>query len=480
MVGRGGVCWARGGWVSLRRVWSVVFGAVRGREFARGMVGVEWRMAEKAYLWRMKFCMMMFGRWMRGAMMGLMMGASASACAAYAADATGRVPTAPPAAIRLAVSRTELYYPLLAGKKVGVVANHASVHENRTHLVDSLLADGVKVVRLFSPEHGLRGEAEAGAHVQSGTDAQTGLPVVSLYGNHKKPTREDLSGLEVILFDLQDVGVRFYTYISTLHYVMEACAEAGLPLVVLDRPNPHIGAIDGPVLDTTYKSFVGMHPVPLLYGLTIGEYAKMIQGEGWVPNGAACPLTVIPLAHYTRRTPYDLPLPPSPNLTSMTAIAAYPSLCLFEGTPVSVGRGTDTPFECYGFAGCKQGTQNFTPRSLPGKAADPPYKDKECRGFKVGLAPGWLSADGLIRDERPSASDTLFHPLYLNLQPVITMYRAYPDKAGFFTKFFRKLAGNTELERQVAAGMREEEIRATWQEALDAYRHRAERYYLYE
>ena len=447
-------------------------------------------------------------------MMGVMLASAVAPASAAAfgvdgaawasADATCRVPTAaievatavaanaaptaaptPPAALRLAVSRTELYYPLLAGKKVGVVANHASVHENKTHLVDSLLSDGIKVVRLFSPEHGLRGEAEAGAHVQSGTDAQTGLPVVSLYGNHKKPTREDLSGLEVMLFDLQDVGVRFYTYISTLHYVMEACAEAGLPLVVLDRPNPHIGAIDGPVLDTTYKSFVGMHPVPLLYGLTIGEYAKMIQGEGWVPNGAACPLTVIPLAHYTRRTPYDLPLPPSPNLTSATAIAAYPSLCLFEGTPVSVGRGTDTPFEYYGFAGCKQGTQNFTPRSLPGKAADPPYKDKACRGFKVGLAPDWLSADGRINDGgingiRPSASDTLFHPLYLNLQPLITMYRAYPDKAGFFTKFFRKLAGNTDLERQVAAGMREEDIRATWQEALEAYRHRAERYYLYE
>lgn len=401
---------------------------------------------------------------------------------------------------RLAVERTECYYPLLAGKKVGVVANHASVFYRRppetdafpgfaenapvppsTHLVDSLLADGIAVVRLFSPEHGLRGEAEAGAHVQSGTDAQTGLPVVSLYGSHKKPTPEDLAGLDVLLFDLQDVGVRFYTYISTLHYVMEACAEAGLSLVVLDRPNPHIGAIDGPVLDTACcRSFVGMHAVPLLYGLTIGEYARMIQGEGWLSGGDTCALTVIPLEGYTRRTPYALPLPPSPNLQSQTAIAAYPSLCLFEGTPVSVGRGTETPFCCYGFAGAPVGPLTFRPQSMPGKAADPPYRDQDCRGYAATLADGWLDAAGYIDTLRPAACDTVFHPRYLNLQPLLTMYRAYPDSARFFTKFFRKLAGSPDLEAQIQAGWDEDRIRAGWQPALKAYRAKAERYYLYD
>lgn len=414
-----------------------------------------------------------------------------------------------PPAGRLAVERTELYYPLLAGKKVGVVANHASVFYRRPagtgafstaadfapahdcmenapvppfiHLVDSLLADSIAVVRLFSPEHGLRGEAEAGAQVNSGTDALTGLPVVSLYGAHKKPTPEDLAGLDVLLFDLQDVGVRFYTYISTLHYVMEACAEAGLPLIVLDRPNPHIGAIDGPVLDTACcRSFVGMHAVPLLYGLTIGEYARMIQGEGWLSGGDTCLLTVVPLEGYTRCTPYALPLPPSPNLSAQTAIAAYPSLCLFEGTPISVGRGTDRPFGCYGFAESPVGRYTFRPRSVPGKAADPPYRDRDCRGFMVGLADGWLDAGDRIDPQRPASDDTTFHPRYLNLQPLLTMYRAYPDSVRFFTKFFRKLAGSPELETQIQAGWSEERIRASWQPALEAYRRQAERYYLYE
>ncbi len=412
---------------------------------------------------------------------------------------------------RLAVERTECYYPLLEGKRVGVVANHASVFYKRPpgtgafstavdfqsardgmenapvpptiHLVDSLLADGITVVRLFSPEHGLRGEAEAGAHVKGGTDAQTGLPVVSLYGSHKKPTPQDLAGLDCMLFDLQDVGVRFYTYISTLHYVMEACAEAGLPLIVIDRPNPHIGAVDGPVLDTACCcSFIGMHPVPLLYGLTIGEYARMIQGEGWIrpAGGDSCLLTVIPLEGYTRRTPYALPLPPSPNLRSQTSIVAYPSLCLFEGTPVSVGRGTDRPFACYGFAESPVGDYTFRPVSMPGKAADPPYRDRDCRGYEARQVAGWLDADGLISARRPAADDTAFHPLYLNLQPLLVMYRAYPDSARFFTKFFRKLAGSTDLETQIQAGWSEEQIRAAWQPALAAYRAKAERYYLYE
>lgn len=451
----------------------------------------------------------------RGAAVAALMGCLGGLNAARAGEAVLERAAAQVSAVsaggRLAVERTECYYPLLKGKKVGVVANHASVFYKRPpgtgafssaadfqadcdgmenapvppyiHLVDSLLADGVAVVRLFSPEHGLRGEAEAGAHVKDGTDALTGLPVVSLYGAHKKPTSEDLAGLDILLFDLQDVGLRFYTYISTLHYVMEACAEAGLPLVVIDRPNPHIGAIDGPLLDTACcRSFIGMHPVPVLYGLTIGEYARMIQGEGWLKpaNGDTCVLTVIPMAGYTRRTPYALPLPPSPNLRSQTAVMAYPSLCLFEGTPVSVGRGTDRPFACYGFAESPVGGYRFRPVSMPGKAADPPYRDRDCRGYEARQAAGWLTDDGLISAARPAADVASFHPLYLNLKPLLTMYKAYPDSARFFTKFFRKLAGNTDLETQIRAGWSEERIRAGWQPALEAYRRRAERYYLYE
>lgn len=317
---------------------------------------------------------------------------------------------------------------------VAVVGNQTSVVDN-SHLVDALLAKGVKVTRIFCPEHGFRGTAAAGATVYNSTDPKTGLPIVSLYGKNKKPTPAQMKDIDAVLFDLQDVGCRFYTYISTLHYVMEACAEAGVPLFVLDRPNPNGHFVDGPVLDTAhFRSFVGMHPVPVVYGLTIGEYALMINGEKWLTNGIQCDLTVIPMLGYRRDSVgYRLPVPPSPNLRNVHAVALYPSLCLFEGTNCCVGRGTDWPFEIVSYGG-----------------------------------------DTLdLRRAAPSAS--------FSLKYLIEMYRRVP-KGKFFQKsnFFEKLAGTVELRRQIEAGMDEISIRATWEPALSDYRKTREKYLIYD
>lgn len=364
--------------------------------------------------------------------------------------------------VEVGASRTELYFPLLEGKNIGVVGNQTSVFAG-VHLVDTLLAAGYRVEKVFSPEHGFRGQAEAGKKVDNQADEKTGLPVISLYGNHKKPTPADLKGIDLMLFDLQDVGVRFYTYISTLHYVLEACAEQGIPVVVLDRPNPHAGYIDGPMLDTTCcRSFVGMHPVPLVYGMTIGEYARMIAGEGWLNTQKTCTLHVIPLQGYTRATAYDFPVWPSPNLRSMKAIYAYPGLCLLEGTPVSMGRGTWQPFECYGFEGCEEGDYRFTPQPIAGLSANPPLQGKECRG--------WLVPDSLTRQL----------PHQIDLQPLLRMYRNYPDKARFFTVFFSKLAGSPRLAEQIGQGRSEEEIRASWIKDLKEFEKTRQKYLLYK
>lgn len=393
---------------------------------------------------------------------------------------------------RLAIERTEEYLHIIKGKKVGIVVNQTSVFEYKhVHLADSLLALGVEVVRIFSPEHGLRAEAEAGAKVESGKDIKTGLEVVSLYGSHKKPTPNDLEGIDVIIFDIQDVGVRFYTYISTLHYVMEACAQANINLIVLDRPNPHIGAVDGPILDTSCcGSFIGMHPIPILHGLTIGEYARMINGEGWLIGGIQCSLSVVKMEAYTRQTPYNVVIPPSPNLPTAKAVCVYPSLCLFEGTNISLGRGTSEPFTCYGFAGSTVGDFVFTPVSIPGKAANPLYMNKECRGFKVDClfepATTDLSANDASANDMSvnklsvnKLSNTFCSSLYINLEPLITMYKAYPDKSTFFIPFFKKLAGTTELEKQIKEGKTGAEIRQSWQEGLKKYREMSQKYYLY-
>ena len=414
-----------------------------------------------------------------------------------------------------------LYLPLLQGKRVGVVANHTSVIGQRylskcsnalpcadmaasltsippkqtdaasaagkdsasqtrfhaflqplpgtadsslyVHLVDMLLDSGIRLQKVFSPEHGFRGQAEAGAKVNSQIDSKTGLPLVSLYGNHKKPTPEDLQDIDILLFDLQDVGLRFYTYISTLHYVMEACAEAGIPVIVLDRPNPHAAYTDGPVLDTACcRSFVGMHPVPVVYGMTIGEYARMIQGEHWLKNGIDCDLSVIPMEHYSRRTEYAFPVAPSPNLRSMKAIYAYPSLCFFEGTPVSLGRGTWQPFECFGFPGSPVGDYAFRPEPIKGLSENPPCKGQECRGFRI--------PDSIIEKI----------PEKICWDYLIEMYAVYPEKKKFFTAFFSKLAGTTRLADAVCEGMEEEELRASWQKELEDFEKIRQKYLLYD
>ncbi len=324
------------------------------------------------------------------------------------------------------------------GGGVAVVGNQTSI-VGTTHLVDTLLTCGINVTKIFCPEHGFRGTAAAGAHIDNSTDPKTGLPIISLYGKNKKPSPEQMADVDYVVFDLQDVGCRFYTYLSTLHYVMEACAERGIQLIVLDRPNPNGHMLDGPVLDTArYRSFVGMHPVPVVYGMTIGEYAQMINGEGWLANHARCDLTVVSMQGYKRDSVgYELPVPPSPNLRTAQAVALYPSLCFFEGTNCGVGRGTDYPFEWVTY-----GTDTL-----------------DLRSYSVG-------------EEDPDLID---------LWPLIEMYRRVPQ-GKFFLKsnFFEKLAGTTELRRQIEAGMDENEIRATWQPGLERFKEIREKYLIYQ
>lgn len=362
--------------------------------------------------------------------------------------------------------QTEEYLPLLEKQRVAFCGNQTALLGDK-HLVDSLLALRVNVVKLFCPEHGFRGQAEAGASIASGKDLQTGLPVVSLYGKNKKPTADQLQDVDVVLFDLQDVGCRFYTYISTLHYVMEAAAENHVKVIVLDNPNPNGFYVDGPVLDPKYKSFVGMHPVPIVYGMTIGEYAQMINGEHWLANGVQCDLTVVKILGYDRKFRYPLGMPPSPNLQSQESIFLYPSLCLFEGTNISVGRGTDMPFEMYGAPQMQAGDFRFTPHVIPGVSENPPHKDKECRGF-------------LLHDEaRKGLKEGNGQ---FNLSYLLTAYKSYADKESFFLKnnFFDKLAGNDLLRKQIMDGLSEEEIRGSWQEGLEKFKEVRGKYLLYE
>lgn len=350
---------------------------------------------------------------------------------------------------------------LIDGRAVAIVANPTSEIDG-VHLVDTLLSLNVNIIRVFGPEHGFRGQAADGEKVSDEVDSKTGLPVVSLYGSQRKPAATQLEGIDVLIFDIQDVGVRFYTYISTLHLVMEAAAEKGVQVIVTDRPNPHIHYIDGPVLKKEFSSFVGMHPVPLVHGMTVGELAQMINGEGWLKGGVQCHLTVLPCQNYTRSLEYELPVPPSPNLPDMTSIYLYPSLGLFEGTEVSVGRGTDYPFRQIGMPGFQAGEHSFTPRSIPGVSAFPPHEGKNCQGF----------------DLRTQTSK----PDRINLEWLLTMYRNAPDKGSFFLKngFFNKLAGTDELMKQIKSGMTEDEIRDTWLTDIELFKNRRRPYLLYE
>ncbi|XZF15245.1 exo-beta-N-acetylmuramidase NamZ family protein [Chitinophagaceae bacterium MMS25-I14] len=366
------------------------------------------------------------------------------------------------AAIRTGAERMDIYLPLLKGKRVAVIMNQTSVINN-TLLVDTLLKRQVQVVKIFAPEHGFRGTADAGAHVNNDVDAKTGLPVISLYGDNKKPKPEQMKDIDVLIYDLQDVGVRFYTYISTMQYAMEACVENKKAFLVFDRPNPNGHYVDGPVLDTSLRSFVGMQPVPIVYGMTPGEYALMLKGEQWIPGVKKLDLNVIPCDDYNRSLPYKLPVAPSPNLKNMSAIYLYPSLCLFEGTAVSVGRGTDKPFMQWGHPDFKgKSNYSFTPAAKTG-ASKPLYEGKECYGELVAT------------DENGNKE----YNTGFSLQWLIQAYNWYPDKAKFFSSFFEKLAGTAQLRKQIEQGMSEKEIKAGWKKNIDAFKKIRKKYLLY-
>jgi uncharacterized protein YbbC (DUF1343 family) len=362
---------------------------------------------------------------------------------------------------QLGIDRLYLFKDSLLGKRIAVVANQTSV-VNGVHLVDTLLALQLNIVKVFSPEHGFRGDADAGQHIGHSTDDKTGLPLVSLYGSNKKPSQQQLEDIDIVIYDIQDVGVRFYTYISTLHYVMEACAENNKQMVVLDRPNPNGHYIDGPVLEAPFKSFVGMHPVPIVYGMTIGEYAMMINGEGWLTNSIRCQLWVIPCKNYKHKIPYSLPVSPSPNLRTNAAVALYPSLCLFEATTVSVGRGTDKPFEIYGHPKFPEGNYQFMPIPTIG-AKNPLHMNKLCQGIELNL-------------------NTAKRPYQINLHYLINAKELLGDSITFIDQpsFFNRLAGTATLKEQLDKGWSAKEIRATWKPGLDAFIQTRSKYLLYE
>lgn len=364
--------------------------------------------------------------------------------------------------ITTGAARMDQYLPLLKGKKVALIANHTSLVKG-THLVDTLTAAGVQIVKVFGPEHGFRGNAPAGKHVASEKDPKTGIPVISLYGSNKKPTPEQMAGIDIMVFDIQDVGTRFYTYISTMSYCMEAAADKGIPFLVLDRPNPNGHFVDGPVLEKGFESFVGLHPVPVVHGLTVGEYAQMANGEGWLKGGKKVDLTVIKCLNYSHTDFYLLPEKPSPNLDTQASIYLYPTLCLFEGTALSVGRGTDKPFRVIGYPGWKNAPYTFTPVSIPGVSDSPKYKGQLCHGFDLtDFAEEFLKNSG---------------KLYLFwLQDA---YKQYPDKNTFFTSYFNTLAGNATLKEQIIKGVSENEIRKSWEPALENYKTLRKKYLLY-
>ncbi|WP_431136523.1 exo-beta-N-acetylmuramidase NamZ family protein [Psychroserpens mesophilus] len=381
--------------------------------------------------------------------------------------------------IIVGANRLEDYLPLLKGKQVGVVANQTSVifkSDTNTyiHLVDSLLTLGIDLKYVFAPEHGFRGTADAGEHIKDSIDKKTGVSIISIYGDNKKPklqylkettTHEEdiepeIPAIDIMVFDIQDVGARFYTYISTLHYVMEACAEANIPVLILDRPNPNGHYIDGPILEMANKSFVGMHPIPVVHGMTIGEYAQMINGETWLHNKITCNLTVIPVKNYSHHKPYSLPIKPSPNLPNDIAISLYPSLCFFEGTNVSAGRGTSNQFQVYGspFLNKDNYTFQFTPQSNEG-AKYPKHKGELCYGEN-------------LKDVKPLNQ--------INLNYLIKAYKNSVKKDEFFNSFFIKLAGTKQLQQQIEDGVSEKDIRNSWSKGLSEFKKTRAKYLIYE
>ncbi len=363
---------------------------------------------------------------------------------------------------KTAADRAELYLPLLKNKTIAIVTNQTGLLKDKTFLVDFLVKNNIKIKTIFAPEHGFRGDADAGEHVKNGIDQKTGIPIVSLYGDNKKPKPEQLKEIDLVLFDIQDVGVRFYTYISTLTYVMEAGAENGVEVMVLDRPNPHDGYIDGPVLKKQFASFVGMHEVPVVYGLTIGEYGKMVNGEKWLKNGVQAKYTLIPMQNYHKKQRYGISEKPSPNLPNDKSINLYPSLCFFEGTQVSVGRGTDFPFQIYGSPWTKNLPFQFTPKPNFG-AKDPFLNGKLCYGENL--------------------SDCSEDMRELNIEWLLKAYKNYKNpQQDFFLKnlFFDKLAGSDEFRKQIIAGKSSEEIKKSWKKDLENFQKIRTKYVIYE
>jgi uncharacterized protein YbbC (DUF1343 family) len=359
-------------------------------------------------------------------------------------------------------NQIELYKPVIEGKSVAVVANQTSMI-GQIHLVDKLLSIGIKIKLIFAPEHGFRNLADAGESIENGKDKETGISVISLYGSHLKPTPEDLQTIDVVIFDIQDVGTRFYTYISTLHYIMESCAENHIKCLVLDRPNPNGFYFDGNILDTAYSSFVGMDPVPVVHGMTVGEYAEMLNGEGWLKNGVKCDLVVIKCKNYTHQTLYELQVKPSPNLPNQTSVYLYPSICFFEGTVISLGRGTLFPFQVFGSPVLPDRGFSFVPESVPG-AKNPPLRGIKCFGT----------------DLRDAVKEKLVPKPEINLDWLISAYNDFPEKDKFFNSYFDVLAGGPGLREQIQKGMTSGEIRETWKEGLKKFAKIREKYLLYE
>lgn len=360
--------------------------------------------------------------------------------------------------------QTQLYFSILKGKKVALFANPTSII-GKTHLLDTLISSGINVVKIFGPEHGFRGKADAGEHIDNDIDSKTGISVISLYGNHKKPTKDDLKNIEVMLFDIQDIGVRFYTFISSLQYYMEAAFENNKQLIILDRPNPNGFYVDGPVLDTAFKSFVGMQPVPIVYGMTIGEYAKMLIGEKWIKTKSSKNMIVIPCKNYNHESKYVLPVNPSPNLREIQSIYLYPSICFFEGTVISEGRGTDKPFQIFGHPSLPSNLYSFTPKPNEGAKSSKCFNEA-CYGWNLSG-----SIDNTIKLVNKR----------IQLKYLIDAYQLFPEKDSFFLKnnFFNKLAGNDILMSQIKKGISENEIRKSWQPKLNKFKAIRKKYLLY-
>jgi len=359
-------------------------------------------------------------------------------------------------------NQIELYKDMIEGLSVAVVANQTSM-VGPTHLIDTLLSIGTEIRVIFAPEHGFRNMADAGETIESGRDPDTGISLISLYGSHLKPTAQDLTGIDIVIFDIQDVGARFYTYISTLHYILESCAENQVKCIVLDRPNPNGFYFDGNILDTAYSSFVGMHPVPVVHGMTVGEYAQMINGEGWLKDNTKCDLTVIPCKNYDHKSLYTLPIKPSPNLPNQTSVYLYPSICFFEGTVISCGRGTSFPFQTFGSPDLPNRGFSFTPESVPG-AVNPPHLGVKCYGT----------------DLRDAVANKLVPKPELNLDWIISAYIDFPEKDKFFNSYFDVLAGGPGLREQIEKGLTARQIRATWKEGLEKFEKIREKYLLYK